>query len=238
MLKNMKQKLLKQNNIGRYVSYAIGEIVLIVIGILVAVSIDNWNEERRQKKVVDGIFAVLINDIKEDTAEVNQILDFYNKKKGTFLKIAYDTLTKNEIAECDLCPTLISSRELFSINKRGIYQLNEYNNYILSNQDSLVFDIVNFYNTLTDDVENFNELINDDVVGNLVHWRDNYPWFASSLQGRLKKEDWSYFGSQDYRNRVAFHYVLIYENYFYFLQTFQKNSKTMLKELNDRLNDH
>src|SRR5687768_4290098 len=129
MLKNIKQKLLNQANIGRYLTYAVGEVILIVIGILVAVSIDNWNEERQQKKVVNGIFAVLVNDIKRDTAEVNQILDFYNKKKATFLKIAYDTLTKNEIAECDLCPTLISSRELFSIIKRGIYQLNEYITY-------------------------------------------------------------------------------------------------------------
>jgi hypothetical protein len=238
MFKTIKQKLLNQNNMGRYLSYAAGEVILIVIGILVAVSINNWNEERQQKKVVNGIFAVLINDIKQDTAEVNQILDFYNKKKSTFLKIAHDTLTNKEISECDLCPALISSRELFSINRRGINQLNEYNNYALSNQDSLVFDLVNFYARLTDEVENFNDLINDDVIGNLVYWRDNYPWFASSMQGRLKKEDWSYFGSQEFKNRVAFHYVLIYENYFYFLQTFQQDSKAILKELNKRLNDN
>lgn len=178
MLKTIKQKLLNQNNIGRYLSYAVGEVILIVISILIAVSINNWNEERQQKKVLNGIFAVLVSDIEQDTAEVNQILDFYNKKKATFLKIANDTLTKNEISECDLCPALISSRELFSINKRGIYQLNEYNNYTLTNQDSLVLDIVNFYATLTDEVEIYNDLINDDVIGNLVHWRDNYPWFA------------------------------------------------------------
>lgn len=237
MFKTIKQKLLSQNNVGRYLSYAAGEVILIVIGILVAVSINNWNEERQQKKVVNGIFAVLINDIKEDTAEVSQILDFYNKKKSTFLKIAYDTLTNKEISECDLCPTLISSREVLSINKRGINQLNEYNNYTLGNQDSLIFDLVNFYARLTDEVENHNDLITDDVVGNLVYWRDNYPWFTSSMQGRLKKEDWSYFGSQEFKNRVAFHYVLIYENYFYFLQTFQQDSKIILKKLNERLSD-
>jgi hypothetical protein len=237
MFKTIKQKLLNQNNVGRYLSYAAGEVILIVIGILVAVSINNWNEERLRQKVVNGIFAVLINDIKEDTVEVNQILDFYNRKKSTFLKIAYDTLTNKEISECYLCPTLISSRELFTINRRGINQLNEYNNYTLRNQDSLIFDLVNFYAGLADEVEKLNNLINDDVVGNLVYWRDNYPWFASSMQGRLKKEDWSYFGSQEFKNRVAFHYVLIFENYFYFLQKFQQDSKTILAELNKRQND-
>ena len=65
MLKTIKQKLLNQNNIGRYLSYAVGEVILIVISILIAVSINNWNEERQQKKVLNGIFAVLVNDIEQ-----------------------------------------------------------------------------------------------------------------------------------------------------------------------------
>ena len=238
MFKKMKQKLLDQNNIGRYLSYAAGEVILIVIGILVAVSIDNWNEERQQNKVVNGIYAVILNDIKQDTAEVNHILDFYSKKEATFLKIAYDTLKANKIGECDLCPYLLSNFSLFNVNKRGIYQLNEYMNYTLSNQDSLVLNIVNFYTTLIDDVENINSMIKEDIMGNHVYWRDNYQWFARSMQGKLKKEDLSYFKSQGYRNKVAFHYELIHDNYLPLLQVFQKDSESIIKELNERLNDN
>lgn len=238
MFKKIKQKLLNENNIGRYLSYALGEVILIVIGILVAVSINNWNEEKQQKKVEIGIFEVLVSDIQQDTAEVKQILNFYNNRKATFLKIAHKPLTEDEINACDFCTNLISDWKLFTINKRGIYQLNEYKNYTLSNQDSLIFDIVNFYTTLDNEVENFNDLIKEDITGNLVHWRDHYHWFHSfTLDVKLKKEDLSYFGgSQEYRNKVAFHYVLIYKNYLPILHEFQNNAETTLKGLNTRLN--
>ena len=36
---------------GRYFKYAIGEIVLVVIGILIALSINNWNEDRKSRAV-------------------------------------------------------------------------------------------------------------------------------------------------------------------------------------------
>lgn len=238
MLKNIKQDLLNQNNLGRYLRYAVGEVILIVIGILVAVSINNWNEERQQKKVVDAIFAVLVNDIKQDTAEVSRILDFYNGKKSTFLKIVRDSIPRNEISKCDLCPTLISSYELFSINRRGIYQINEYYNHTLSDQDTLVFHIVNFYSSLTEEIERMDGMIEADIAGNLTHWRDNYPWFAASMNKEIRPEHWTYFGSQEYKNKVAFHYVLIYENYLSYLEAFQKNSERILKALSERLRDN
>ena len=36
-----------KNKTGKYLKYAIGEIILVVIGILIALSINNWNEERK-----------------------------------------------------------------------------------------------------------------------------------------------------------------------------------------------
>lgn len=40
---------MKKNRTGKYLKYAIGEIVLVVIGILIALSINNWNEKRKTK---------------------------------------------------------------------------------------------------------------------------------------------------------------------------------------------
>jgi len=45
-----RQNLLMENKTGKYFKYAIGEIILVVIGILIALQINNWNEERKQTK--------------------------------------------------------------------------------------------------------------------------------------------------------------------------------------------
>ena len=40
---------MEKNKTGKYLKYAIGEIVLVVIGILIALQINNWNENRKSK---------------------------------------------------------------------------------------------------------------------------------------------------------------------------------------------
>ncbi len=47
--RKIRQRLLAENKISKYLIYAIGEIVLVVIGILIALTINNWNEKRKLK---------------------------------------------------------------------------------------------------------------------------------------------------------------------------------------------
>ena len=44
--RKIRQKLLTQNKFSKYLLYAVGEIVLVVIGILIALQINNWNQDR------------------------------------------------------------------------------------------------------------------------------------------------------------------------------------------------
>jgi len=51
---------------GRYLRYALGEILLVVIGILIALQINNWNEERLERKLEREYLASMLNDLRED----------------------------------------------------------------------------------------------------------------------------------------------------------------------------
>ena len=48
--RKIRQKLLTENKFSKYLIYAIGEIILVVIGILIALQINNWNHERLNRK--------------------------------------------------------------------------------------------------------------------------------------------------------------------------------------------
>ena len=48
--RTLRQRLLAENRVNRYLLYAVGEILLVVIGILIALQIDNWNEDRKQQE--------------------------------------------------------------------------------------------------------------------------------------------------------------------------------------------
>lgn len=49
--RQIRQRLLTQNEFSKYLLYGIGEILLVVIGILIALQVDNWNEDRKEKEL-------------------------------------------------------------------------------------------------------------------------------------------------------------------------------------------
>ena len=61
--RHIRKRLLSEGKTGKYLTYAIGEIVLVVIGILIALQINNWNETRQIKKVEKEILNVLLEDL-------------------------------------------------------------------------------------------------------------------------------------------------------------------------------
>lgn len=71
IFRNIRQKLAAENKVASYLRYAIGEIILVVIGILIALQINNWNEDRKDSmlelKILKGLQADLeknINDVR------------------------------------------------------------------------------------------------------------------------------------------------------------------------------
>ena len=79
--RHIRRSLINQNKMGnpallagRYIKYAIGEIVLVVIGILIALQINNWNEERKEKESLNAIYNLVISDL-DVKNNLNWVLD-------------------------------------------------------------------------------------------------------------------------------------------------------------------
>jgi hypothetical protein len=60
--------MLTENKFSKYLPYAIGEIILVVIGILIALSINNQNESRKNQELVSIYKTELINDLLLDVS--------------------------------------------------------------------------------------------------------------------------------------------------------------------------
>ncbi|CAM4127505.1 DUF6090 family protein [Gillisia limnaea] len=46
--RNIRKKLIEQGKTTKYLKYAIGEIILVIVGILIALSINNWNDQKNK----------------------------------------------------------------------------------------------------------------------------------------------------------------------------------------------
>ena len=67
--RKIRYNLMEQSKTGKYFKYAIGEIVLVVIGILIALSINNWNESNKESQIEQMYLKNLLSDlIDQDTS--------------------------------------------------------------------------------------------------------------------------------------------------------------------------
>ena len=64
---------------SKYLRYAIGEIILVVIGILVALQVNNWNEHRKEKAEEKKILLSLHNEISNNIEILKTVIDEKNK---------------------------------------------------------------------------------------------------------------------------------------------------------------
>ncbi|MFK7783267.1 DUF6090 family protein, partial [Psychroserpens sp.] len=63
LFRKIRYNLMSENKTGKYFKYAIGEIVLVVIGILIALQINNWNEQRKTRISEISYIQSIINDL-------------------------------------------------------------------------------------------------------------------------------------------------------------------------------
>ncbi len=73
--RKIRQRLLTENKLGKYLVYAISEIALVMIGILLALSVNNWNEQRKNSITEQKLLKALEEDLYVNTARLEKDID-------------------------------------------------------------------------------------------------------------------------------------------------------------------
>ena len=75
-LRKIRKNLLSDNKITQYSLFALGEILLVIIGILVALQINNWNTEKQELKELKGCLSNGAKNLNADLIHVLEIKQF------------------------------------------------------------------------------------------------------------------------------------------------------------------
>ena len=92
--RKIRQNLLMENKTGKYFKYAIGEILLVVIGILIALSINNWNELRKAKIKENVLYQNILIDLDNEEKIINYALFNYRGHSDSYYLIYNETIGK------------------------------------------------------------------------------------------------------------------------------------------------
>ena len=77
--RQIRQNLLSEGKTSKYFKYAIGEIVLVVIGILIALQINNWNQNRLSSQLETKYYERLLEDVNEEIGILQATLEYTNQ---------------------------------------------------------------------------------------------------------------------------------------------------------------
>lgn len=88
--------MLADNKLSKYLLYAIGEIILVVIGILIALNINNQNEQRIKEEKLNSIYIEVQRELALNINRTTFLIDFYEKKDSIIYLIVNDKLTKED----------------------------------------------------------------------------------------------------------------------------------------------
>jgi len=101
--RKIRYRLAKDNQFLKYSRYAIGEIVLVVVGILIALQINTWNEERLKRKKEFIYLKEIRKNLVQDTISINKVLEFNNSKRNAINETfkLFETSTKENFNLAD-----------------------------------------------------------------------------------------------------------------------------------------
>jgi len=83
LFRDIRNRFLNESKFGKYLTFILGEIILIVIGILIALSIDNWNESVKEHKKAELLIVRIHKQIGQNLLQSQQnILQLENRIEG------------------------------------------------------------------------------------------------------------------------------------------------------------
>jgi hypothetical protein len=101
--RKIRQNLLSDGKTGKYLKYAVGEILLVMVGILLALQVNNWNEQRKNNNALKTALVQIISDLKQDeinlknfeSSDMKRVYYLTKFSNGEYGSIALDSLLYN-----------------------------------------------------------------------------------------------------------------------------------------------
>ena len=172
------------NKVRTYILYAIGEILLVVIGILIALQVNNWNEDRKKVSVKETLIESLIVDLEQDGTQLARAIEVHQRYLDNRLKLK--EILEREQATVDTLESILSKQEIISTESRVKYNRSAFES-IYSTGNAELFDPellrrISELHELQDTQLEYNDGNMDAYVAMVTKFLDVYPYTGGLLQ--------------------------------------------------------
>jgi hypothetical protein len=159
-LRKIRQNLFTPGNTVKYIKYAIGEIVLVVIGILIALQINNWNEQQNERKIERQYMQNMLEDLRDDLI----IYENFQKRNDEIYTLVDSIVTglkasdrKEHVSELSYWTRMVTIKWMIIHPVERTYEQMKSSGHLrLVKDKSVANGISNYYNSLKE-FDGYNE---------------------------------------------------------------------------------
>ena len=215
IFRKIRQDLLSKRKTGKYLKYALGEILLVMIGILLALQVNNWNNNRIERKKEANFIENIHKEFQLNRTQLDTVI-FHHKK-----------VYENSIKILNLTPI---NAQTVNIDSLSFYISNTFHHYTFNPQQSSINSLTNTSSfeiisnlELRKMLQKWNELVKDYQEEELLFRKysfDNYvPYFSKNISFLaftnnlnifdFNNVDYTFLNSIEFQNAIALKKALI-----------------------------
>jgi hypothetical protein len=199
--RHIRRRFISEGKTKKYVLYAIGEIILVVIGILIALQINTWNTEYDNKRIISKNSKTLIDNLEKDCVYIINVLNNMTEHKMELL--AYEMRLSKPTGTIDTVIKIARYEFRPRVQTVEFPNENAYKTMLLSGEINL------FDRVLTQDIYDFysqHEFLdkvsqeNFERFGRAIETYTNSYSFnvpTTTIKGHLQDELWQHINAKD-----------------------------------------
>jgi hypothetical protein len=233
--RKIRQNLLKENKTRKYLKYAIGEIVLVVIGIMIALSINNWNESLKQEAKIIGALKEIHSNLSEDIIEINSIIPNYRKEDSIINILIAKKLSANDFKGNQGFLNSLTACQYYglNVNENGYKLLMKNSNNIPNKYQTIFKSLKNIYIKDKASLDLSLKFSNDQILKYLSHLEKNEEWYTDwTYNNKLTPKAIDFFSKDPYfKNHMTQYFLLSISNYYSDLHRFRVDAEESYQDL-------
>ena len=136
-----------ENKTGKYFKYAVGEIVLVVVGILIALQINNWNESKKSINKTEHLLTQIHKELAFNIKKANSVIRSYRSRDSIIYKVLNKKVTYQEYKNYRRYSGLIQGVPTSSLVDNAFNNLMNFNGDLTFELDSIVSKLIPLYTT-------------------------------------------------------------------------------------------
>ena len=234
--RQIRKALLAENKFSKYLIYAIGEIILVVIGILIALQINNNNEIKKNRAKVDNLLEKIQLNIESDLDRINWLLTRQSLKDSLISLVLNDQVGRADYENPTNSGlrTIVITYDQINLKKHSFEALTQQQDIISREYDSIMETLSVLYSEDHDFVTVAEDQYKNEVLDFIQYDVKNHDWFSGRRPSYQNPEFIDYMMSSQYRSRVK-SYSGRLRDYLNFIAQYRENAIKAYRMIDHKL---